>query len=96
MQTLYKQREAAALLCLSERTLERFRVSGDGPSFVKAARRVLYSQSDLDQWIEARIRHFYKRAEARTMTDLQLIATAPEDGSSSAALGSTLGISPRS
>lgn len=49
------QREAAALLRLSERTLERFRVTGDGPKFVKAGRRVLYRQSDLDEWITARV-----------------------------------------
>lgn len=32
--TLLSQREAATLLHLSERTLERWRVAGDGPRFV--------------------------------------------------------------
>ena len=50
------QREAAALLRLSERTLERMRVTGDGPPFVKAGRRVLYRTGDLDQWIASRLR----------------------------------------
>jgi hypothetical protein len=40
MQTLLTQREAAAQLRLSQRTLERFRVSGDGPTYVKAGRLV--------------------------------------------------------
>jgi len=53
--TLLTQREAAMALRLSERTLERNRVTGDGPPFVKAGRRVLYRQSDLDQWIAARV-----------------------------------------
>lgn len=50
------QREAAVLLRLSERTLERMRVRGDGPPFVKAGRRVLYRPADLDAWIAARVR----------------------------------------
>lgn len=37
---LLNQREAAAFLRLSERTLERFRLTGDGPRFAKAGRRV--------------------------------------------------------
>jgi excisionase family DNA binding protein len=56
MTTLFVQREAAALLRLSERTLERMRVTGDGPPFVKAGRRVLYQQTDINEWIAARVR----------------------------------------
>jgi excisionase family DNA binding protein len=55
MTTLISQREAAMRLTLSERTLERWRVSGDGPPFAKLGRRVLYRQSDLDEWIAARV-----------------------------------------
>ncbi|MFB9262829.1 helix-turn-helix transcriptional regulator [Bradyrhizobium erythrophlei] len=55
MPALLMQREAAALLRLSERTLERWRVSGDGPPFVKAGRRVLYRPADLDTWITTHI-----------------------------------------
>jgi predicted DNA-binding transcriptional regulator AlpA len=57
MQTLLTQREAALALRLSERTLERSRVSGDGPLFVKLRRRVFYRQSDLDEWIASRVVH---------------------------------------
>jgi hypothetical protein len=39
---LLTQAESAELLRLSERTLERWRVSGDGPMFVKLGRRVMY------------------------------------------------------
>jgi len=56
MHTLCVQREAAAFLRLSERTLERMRVTGDGPPFVKAGHRVLYRQADLDEWVAARVR----------------------------------------
>jgi excisionase family DNA binding protein len=48
---LLTQQEAAERLRLSERTLERWRVSGDGPPFVKAGRRVLYHPDDLAAWI---------------------------------------------
>jgi hypothetical protein len=53
--TLLTQREAALALRLSERTLERSRVSGFGPPFCKLGRRVLYRADDLDQWIAGRV-----------------------------------------
>jgi excisionase family DNA binding protein len=55
MQTLLTQREAACVLRLSERTLERSRVTGFGPPFVKAGRRVLYRREDLDAWVASRV-----------------------------------------
>jgi len=55
MQALLTQREAAALLCLSERTLERFRVVGTGPPFIRAGRLVRYREDDLESWIASRV-----------------------------------------
>jgi len=55
MQTLLTQREAAAQLRLSQRTLERFRVSGGGPTYVKAGRLVRYREQDLEKWIDSRV-----------------------------------------
>jgi len=47
--------EAAAYLKLSKRSLERLRVSGFGPWFIKTTKRsVRYRQSDLDEWIASR------------------------------------------
>lgn len=46
--------EAAGYLRLAPRTLERHRVAGTGPRFVKAGKRVLYHLNHLDEWIEAR------------------------------------------
>lgn len=51
------QREAAALLRLSERTLERYRIAGTGPAFVKLGRRVVYRRLDLHAWARAQTRH---------------------------------------
>ncbi len=55
MLRLLTQREAADLLRLSERTLERLRVTGTGPVYVKANRRVLYREADLEEWIAKRV-----------------------------------------
>ena len=55
MQTLLTQREAAAQLRLSQRSLERYRVSGGGPTYVKAGRLVRYREQDLEKWIASRV-----------------------------------------
>ena len=52
---LLDQREAARLLRLSTRTLERLRLTGSGPMYVKCGRSVRYRQSDIERWIAQRI-----------------------------------------
>ena len=47
-------RRAAALLGLSHRTLEGYRVSGGGPAFHRFGNRVRYRRSDLDAWAAKR------------------------------------------
>ena len=49
-------REAAALLGLSPNTLDRYRVTGEGPSFFRFGSRVLYLREDLDGWNAGRRR----------------------------------------
>lgn len=46
--------QAAQLLSLSPRTLEKFRVIGGGPRFRKFGRRVVYALQDLQSWADAR------------------------------------------
>lgn len=53
---LMTTKEAAAYLRLSRRTLERYRVTGQGPVFLKFGRLVFYRRSDLDRWKENRVR----------------------------------------
>jgi len=60
--TFLTQTEAAKYLRLSPRTLERQRVSGTGPRFTKAGKRVLYRLDELDTWTDART--FASTAEA--------------------------------
>lgn len=42
--------EVAKRLRLSERTLERHRLHGTGPSFIKMGRRVVYRLRDIESW----------------------------------------------
>jgi predicted DNA-binding transcriptional regulator AlpA len=55
MQPLLTQRQCAEALALSERTLERFRVSGVGPKFVRMGKSIRYRLSDVDAWIASRV-----------------------------------------
>lgn len=44
--------EAARFLGLSDRTLEKHRVYGTGPTFSKLGGRVIYKLEDLKAWVE--------------------------------------------
>ena len=46
-------REAADWLGLSPRTLDRYRVTGDGPAFHRLGSRVRYLLADLEAWAQA-------------------------------------------
>jgi predicted DNA-binding transcriptional regulator AlpA len=48
--------EAASRTGLSVSTLNKLRVFGGGPTFVKLGRRVVYDPADLDAWLAARKR----------------------------------------
>lgn len=49
----YNTPEAAAYLRLSSSILNKWRVAGSGPAFVKLGRRVVYALADLDAWVAA-------------------------------------------
>ena len=49
---LLNTREAARQLDLSPRTLERYRVSGGGPEFLKLGGAVRYTAAKLNEWFE--------------------------------------------
>ena len=51
VETLLTTEQAAWLLRISRKTLERMRVEGRGPRFVKLGRCVRYRQRDLFAWI---------------------------------------------
>ena len=45
--------EAAQILSLGTSTLEKWRLFGGGPRFLKLGRSVRYAKADLDDWIQA-------------------------------------------
>ena len=46
--------EAATHSRLSQPTMERFRISGEGPVFIKLGGAVRYFRRDIDSWLESR------------------------------------------
>ena len=44
-------REAAEYLGLSVRTMNRYRVTGDGPPYYRLGNRVRYVRAELDEWV---------------------------------------------
>lgn len=56
MPTFFTTPEAAEYLRLAPKTLEKYRVTGDGPPFRKHGRRVLYHREELDAWSEEQAR----------------------------------------
>lgn len=54
---LLTEAETARLIGFSTRTLQKWRMIGEGPRFVRVtARAVRYRRSDIDEWIESRLR----------------------------------------
>ena len=54
MQKIFRTRQAAEYLGLSKSTLDKMRVQGDGPVFVRLGGRAIgYDLDDLNAWIEA-------------------------------------------
>lgn len=51
---LLNTEKASKYVGLSQSTLEKLRVYGGGPVFVKARRCVRYSSEDLDDWLHER------------------------------------------
>jgi excisionase family DNA binding protein len=51
----FTTREAADFVRLSKPTLERFRLTGEGPSYCKLGGAVRYRRADLEAWLESRL-----------------------------------------
>ncbi len=51
MSTNYNTAQLAEYLQISRRTLERWRLSGDGPAYLKLGSRVLYSSEQVERWL---------------------------------------------
>ena len=56
-EALLNVREAAVRLKLSVSSLNKRRITGDTPPFLKFGRSVRYRRSDLDLWTAKHVRH---------------------------------------
>ena len=54
--------EAASYLGLSKSSLDKLRVYGGGPTYLKLGKRIIYERADLDSW---------KASKRRTSTSQQ-------------------------
>lgn len=52
---IFTTREAAAYCRLGKPTLERFRITGEGPAYLKLGGAVRYRRCDLDAWLATRL-----------------------------------------
>lgn len=59
------RKPSADYLGVSVPTLDRKRVNGDGPPYVKIGSRVRYRRADLDAWLRSRIVTSTSEAEQR-------------------------------
>lgn len=53
---LMTEKEAAELICYTQRALQNWRLRGGGPKYVKIGRSVRYQRSDVLEFIEERKR----------------------------------------
>ena len=63
---------AAGFVGLSESTLAKMRLNGNGPVYCKLGRRVVYRPSDLEQWLQSRVARDTSDADARFLKALTL------------------------
>lgn len=60
--------EAAAYLNVSRSMLAKRRLTGDGPSYSKLGKRVIYALVDLDRWVAELKRRSTSEGSASTVT----------------------------
>jgi predicted DNA-binding transcriptional regulator AlpA len=63
---------AARFVGLSESTLAKLRLNGNGPVYCKLGRRVVYRPADLEQWLQSRIARDTSDADARFLKALTI------------------------
>ncbi len=49
--------DAAKYCGLSKSTFDKYRITGEGPAFLKLGRAVVYNLADLDNWLESKRVH---------------------------------------
>lgn len=64
--TLHTEREEAARLSLSLRTLQSWRTRGDGPAYLKLGKAVRYNPMEVDRWLATQYRQHTADPAANT------------------------------
>jgi len=62
--------EAAKMVGLAPSTLAKLRLNGNGPTYCKLGRRVVYRRADLEQWLQSRTARDTSDADARFLRAL--------------------------
>ena len=70
LSTVITASQAAKLVGLSESTLAKLRLNGNGPLYCKLGRRVVYRPADLEQWLQSRTARDTSDADARFLRAL--------------------------
>ena len=68
MDCLLNQKQAARVLGLSARTLERHRLAGTGPRYARLGRLIRYRESDLAEWVHVSLRKSTSHPEVAAAT----------------------------
>jgi predicted DNA-binding transcriptional regulator AlpA len=64
--------DAARFVGLSESTLAKLRLNGNGPIYCKLGRRVVYRPTDLEEWLQSRTTRDTSDADARFLKALTI------------------------
>lgn len=66
IEALIKTPDVARYLGVSVAFLEKARVYGGGPKFVKVGRRVAYRRADLEEWVNSRVQESTSETPSRS------------------------------
>ena len=73
MDLLLDQKQAARILGLSGRTLERHRRAGTGPRYARLGHLIRYCPNDLKEWIDSNLRNSTSEKMSRHEPDIRLL-----------------------
>jgi predicted DNA-binding transcriptional regulator AlpA len=62
--------QASTVVGLAPSTLAKLRLNGNGPTYCKLGRRVVYRRADLETWLQARATRDTTDADARFLKAL--------------------------
>jgi hypothetical protein len=80
VERVLNQKEAARLLGVSTRTLERHRVTGTGPTFTCLGRLIRYRQCDLADYVDRNLRTSTSQSSAAAIAAPEFPKTETKNG----------------